>query len=149
MLSISAFLMTTVDACARLARFSWQELAVLAPKPVKNSYFATTIVCAAAAVLLLGNSHARASLWAILMSANQLIAALTLLAATLWLAKNRKPKWMTSVPMLFMFVVAVWALWLILKDSIAIGDLIRTVATGFLLALSVVLIVLAVFRRTK
>lgn len=67
----------------------------------------------------------------------------------MWLAKNRKPKWMTSVPMLFMFVVAVWALWLILKDSIAIGDLIRTVATGFLLALSVVLIVLAVFRRTK
>ena len=40
-------------------------------------------------------------------------------------------------------------MWLILKDSIAIGDLIRTVATGFLLALSVVLIVLAVFRRTK
>ena len=147
LLSISAFLMTTVDACARLARFSWQELAVKAPKPVKNTWVATTVVCAAAAVLLLGNSHARQSLWAILMSANQLIAALTLLAATLWLAKNRKPRWMTFLPMLFMFVVSVWALWLILMNSIAVGDLIRTVATGFLLVLAVVLIVLSVFRR--
>ena len=147
LLSISAFLMTTVDACARLARFSWQELAVRAPKPVKNTYAGTMVVCAAAAVLLLGNSQARESLWAILMSANQLIAALTLLAATLWLAKNRKPRWMTFLPMVFMFLVSVWALWLILLQSLALGDAIRTVATGFLLVLAVVLIVLAVFRK--
>ena len=147
LLSISAFLMTTVDACARLARFSWQELAVWAPKPVKNTYAATTVVCAAAAVLLLGNSHARESLWAILMSANQLIAALTLLAATLWLARNRKPRWMTILPMLFMFVVSVWALWLILLNSISLGDVIRTLATGFLLLLAIVLVVLAVLRK--
>lgn len=147
LLSISAFLMTTVDACARLARFSWQELAVWAPKPVKNTYAATTVVCAAAAVLLLGNSHARESLWAILMSANQLIAALTLLAATLWLARNRKPRWMTFLPMLFMFVVSVWALWLILLNSISLGDVIRTLATGFLLLLAIVLVVLAVLRK--
>lgn len=147
LLSISAFLMTTVDACARLARFSWQELAVWAPKPVKNTYAATTVVCAAAAVLLLGNSHARESLWAILMSANQLIAALTLLAATLWLARNRKPRWMTFLPMLFMFVVSVWALWLILLNSISLGDVIRTLATGFLLLLAIVLVILAVLRK--
>lgn len=148
LLSISAFLMTTVDACARLARFSWQELAVRAPKPVKNTYVGTSVVCGAAAVLLLGNSHARESLWAILMSANQLIAALTLLAATLWLAKNRKPRWMTFLPMLFMFVVSVWALWTILLGSISLGDVIRTVATGFLLVLAVVLVVLAIFPKT-
>ena len=149
LLSISAFLMTTVDACARLARFSWQELAVRAPKPVRNSYVATLVVCSVAAVLLLGNSHARESLWAILMSANQLIAALTLLAATLWLAKNRKPRWMTVVPMLFMFVVSVWALWLIFRQSILIGDVVRGIATGFLLVLAVVLVVLAAFRRQR
>lgn len=162
LLSISAFLMTTVDACARLARFSWQELLGNEELRMKNgecrtvrffcgfsrnTYAATTVVCAAAAVLLLGNSHARESLWAILMSANQLIAALTLLAATLWLAKNRKPRWMTILPMLFMFVVSVWALWLILLNSISLGDVIRTLATGFLLLLAIVLVVLAVLRK--
>lgn len=149
LLSISAFLMTTVDACARLARFSWQELASAAPKPVKNTYVATFVVCGVAAAMLLGNSHARESLWAILMSANQLIAALTLLAATLWLSKNRKPNWMTFVPMLFMLAISVWALWLILMQSVALGDMIRTVATGFLLVLAVVLVYLAVFRGRK
>lgn len=149
LLSISAFLMTTVDACARLARFSWQELAVKAPKPIKNSYAATGVVGAVAAVLLLGNTHARESLWAILMSANQLIAALTLLAATLWLVKNRKPRWMTLLPMAFMFVVSVWALWLLLLSSIDKGDAIRTIATGFLLLLSVILVVFATLGKGK
>lgn len=150
LLSISAFLMTTVDACTRLARFSYQELAASAPKPVKSPLVGTLLVCSVAAALLLGNSHARASLWAILMSANQLIAALTLLAATLWLLKHRRPSWMTFIPMLFMTAVAVWALWLLLLDSIRIGDLIRTLATGFLLVLAVVLVVLSVrMARTK
>ena len=147
LLAISAFLMTTVDACTRLACFSWQELTVRAPKAVNGKLVATTIACAAAAGLLVGKSGARESLWAILMSANQLIAALTLLAVTLWLAKNRKPKWMTLLPMLFMFVVSVWALWLLFMQSIKIGDAIRTAATGFLLVLAVFLVVLAVRRK--
>lgn len=146
MLAISAFLMTTVDACTRLARFSWQELTVHAPKAVNGKFVATTVACAAAAGLLVGKSGARESLWAILMSANQLIAALTLLAATLWLLKNRKPCWMTLLPMLFMFAVSVWALVLLFMKSVAIGDAIRTVATGFLLVLSVVLVFLSAFR---
>lgn len=157
LLSISAFLMTTVDACTRLARFSWQELVKGEKFQASGSRFqvlevfggkafGTVVVCAAAAVLLLGNSNARQSLWAILMSANQLIAALTLLAATLWLVKNRKPRWMTFLPMLFMFVVSVWALWLLFMNSLSVGDMIRTFATGFLLVLAVVLLVFATRR---
>lgn len=149
LLSISAFLMTTVDACTRLARFTWQELAVAAPKPVKSSLTGTLVVCAAAAGLLLGNSHARETLWAILMSANQLIAALTLLAATLWLVKNRRPCWMTFIPMLFMTAVAVYALWLLFCDSLRLGDAIRAAATGLLLVLAVVLVLLATKRTLR
>ena len=163
MLAISAFLMTAVDACTRLARFSWQELLGNEKLRVKNeenrtvsvflgflrnTYVGAFIACAAAAGLLVGKSGARESLWAILMSANQLIAALTLLTATLWLAKNRKPRWITFVPMSFMFVVSVWALWLLFEKSLGEGDAIRTVATGFLLLLSVVLVWFAVFRKT-
>ena len=150
LLAISAFLMTTVDACARLARFSWQELFAAArttertavpawQKGVTNSFVATLIVCLLAAELLLGNTQARASLWAILMSANQLIAALTLLTATMWFIQNRKPCWLTAIPMVFMMVVAAWALAQLFCQSLQTGDVIRIVATGFLLVLAVVL----------
>ena len=56
---------------------------------------------------------------------------------------------MTVVPLLFMFVVSVWALWLIFRQSILIGDVVRGIATGFLLVLAVVLVVLAAFRRQR
>jgi len=155
LLSISAFLMTTVDACARLARFSWQELVGhddrAAGKPsqgfadrlrrgIGNAHVATTIVCLLAAELLLGNAQASKSLWTILASANQLIAALTLLTATMWFVKNRKPSWLTALPMVFMMSVSTWALWSIFRQAISTGDTIRIVATGYLLVLAVVLV---------
>ena len=131
---------------ARSGRF-FASLAVKAPKPVKNTWVATTVVCAAAAVLLLGNSHARQSLWAILMSANQLIAALTLLAASVWLVRNRKPAVLTLVPMAFMLCVSVWSLAILFRQSLAGGDVLRAAATGFLLVLSAVLVMQAALRR--
>ena len=126
LLSVSAFLMTTVDAGTRLARFSWQELvsafrggeekeaatraASPAYKVCHNMYVGTFVVVALAAALLLGNPKAAKQLWTIFASANQLLASLTLLAATLWFIKNRKPCWMTAVPMVLMLGVSSWAL---------------------------------------
>jgi len=161
LLSISAFLMTTVDACTRLARFSWQELvgrdaiAGTRERPslvdklrrwIGNSYVATTIVCLLAAELLLGNAQASKSLWTILASANQLIAALTLLTATMWFVKNRKPSWMTAIPLVFMTGVSTWALWAIFRQALATGDTIRIIATGYLLVLAVVLVSFGSFK---
>ena len=148
LLSISAFLMTTVDACARLGRFSWQELAAAAPAPLRGRSFSTLLVCAAAA-LLWGGMDRPSGLWAILMSANQLIAALTLLAATLHLAKTGRPCWLTFVPMLFMLAVAVWALILLFGHSASQGDPVLSVATGFLLVLAALLVFQAVVRRPR
>jgi len=164
LLSISAFLMTTVDACARLARFSWQELvgrdAVPAAAPRRglvsglraalgNSHVATTIVCLLAAELLLGNAQASKSLWTILASANQLIAALTLLTATMWFARNRRPSWLTAIPLAFMTCVSTWALWAIFRQALATGDTIRIVATGYLLLLAALLISFGTFKLAR
>ena len=145
LLSVAAFLMTSVDAGTRLARFSWQEL-VPKKSAAHNMYVGTFIVCALAAGLLLGNPQAAKQLWTLFASANQLLASLTLLAATLWLAKNKKPSWMTAVPMAFMLSVSSWALGAILLKAVETGDLIRLFASGFLLSLAVVLVVLAVRR---
>ena len=114
-----------------------------------NMYVGTTVVCVLAAGLLLGNPKAAKQLWTLFASANQLLASLTLLTATLWLLRNRKPCWMTAVPMAFMFGVSSWALWSILVSSIQNGQVIRIVASGFLLALAAALIVVTVVKGRR
>jgi len=164
LLSVSAFLMTTVDAGTRLARFSWQELvssggATADPKSggaarggfFHNMYVGTTIVVLLAAGLLLGAPQTSKQLWTIFASANQLLAALTLLAATLWFVKNRRPCWMTAVPMVFMMCVSSIALGMLCWKSFS-GDTtnwVRGGATGFLLTLAVCLVVFAVRSAAK
>ena len=163
LLSVSAFLMTTVDAGTRLARFSWQELVACLPQrksaPTHNSqltthnsqpstlyrifhnmYVGTTIVCVLAASLLLGNPKAAKSLWTIFASANQLLASLTLLTATLWFVRNKKPCWFTLVPMCFMLSVSSYALISIFTAAFGAGDWTRLGATGFLLLVAVALV---------
>ncbi|MBQ8125715.1 MAG: carbon starvation protein A [Kiritimatiellae bacterium] len=160
LLSVSAFLMTTIDSGTRLARFSWQELvgtddAAAKARPaaarvggfVRNMYFGTALVVLLAAGLLLGAVQTSKQLWTIFASANQLLASLTLLAATLWFIRNRKPCWMTAVPMVFMMAVSSWALGSLFWKSFFSGDAIDWVkggATGFLLTLAVVLVVYGV-----
>ena len=124
LLSVSAFLMTSVDSCTRLARFVWQEIwstasskqpsetagAAPAPSPLvrlnKNMYVATSVVIAIGVYLLLLNPAMVANLWTMFASANQMLAALTLLTATLWLLKNRLNFWVVLLPMFFMLVTS-------------------------------------------
>ena len=153
LLSVSAFLMTSVDAGTRLARFGWQELfggtgklpanAGIAKKTFHNMYFATLIVCALGAALLLGSPKTAKQLWTLFASANQLLASLTLLTATLYLVRNHKPCWMTAVPMTLMFGVSTWALGAILVSSFQTGDVIRFVASAGLMLLAAALVVIA------
>lgn len=160
LLSVSAFLMTTVDAGTRLARFSWQELvsafrggeekeaatraASPAYKVCHNMYVGTFVVVALAAGLLLGNPKAAKQLWTIFASANQLLASLTLLAATLWFIKNRKPCWMTAVPMVLMLGVSSWALSAILLKACRGGAWTLAAASAFLILVAVALVCFAV-----
>ncbi len=152
LLSVSAFLMTTVDAGTRLARFSWQELVGSLPGNGKakavahNMYFGTLIVVLLAAGLLLGATETSKQLWTIFASANQLLAALTLLSATLWFARNRKPCWMTAIPMALMLGVSSWALLSILRSAYGAGQWVRFSASAFLLMLAVALVALTIRR---
>jgi len=147
LLSVSAFLMTTVDAGTRLARFSWQELMPAKGGAFRNMYVGTAIVCALVATLLLGSPDTAKQLWTLFASTNQLLASLTLLTATLWFARNRKPCWMTAVPMALMFGVSSWALSSILVSAFSTGQWVRCGASLFLLALAVGIIAVTV-RKT-
>lgn len=146
LLSVSAFLMTTVDAGTRLARFSWQELVGLKKGLISNMYVGTLIVVVLAAGLLLGAAQTSKQLWTIFASANQLLAALTLLAATLWFMRKKKPIWFTGLPMVLMMIVSSIALTTLLWKSFAGPsiDWVKGVATSYLLGLAIVLIVFGV-----
>ena len=154
LLSVSAFLMTSVDAGTRLARFSWQELVAAgggadknpAVKVCHNMYFGTAVVIALVAALLLGNPSAAKSLWTIFASANQLLAALTLLTATLWFIRNNKPCWITLVPMCFMLAVSTYALVSLFMTAFGMGDWTRVGATGFLILVAIALILVSLTR---
>ena len=152
-LSIAAFLMTSVDTATRLARFTWQELfdpsagasgEAAKPRPAwsmifSTMYVATGIVIALVALLLLGDPATAKSLWHIFASSNQLLAALTLLTASLWLIKRRRPCFFTAIPMLFMFAASGYALFSLMRTSTGV----LRVACVILFLMAIALLVLA------
>jgi len=158
-LAISAFMLTTLDTATRLARFTWQELFLPKASPadvgqtpsrcfLANPIVATVISVAAAAALAF--SGGGTALWPVFGASNQLLAALTLLALTLYLLHHRKNFWLALLPMVFMMATTIWALVLLIQSNWT-KNLPLAVASGFLLAMALVLVVLAAgaVRRAK
>ncbi|MBQ0078574.1 MAG: carbon starvation protein A [Eubacterium sp.] len=118
-LTYSAFCLTSLDTATRLARFMFQEFwldsaAGETPSNVTgikkilvNPYFAT-ILTVALGILLGFTGYMK--IWALFGSANQLLAALGLLAVSAWLANAGKKNIMTVIPMFFMLCVTIASL---------------------------------------
>lgn len=145
-LTVSAFALTTLDTCTRLARFTFQEYfedvdhkagQVLA----KNRFIATLIVVVCSVLLL--SSGEFTTLWPIFGSANQLLAALALLAVAVWLIKRKVKPVFVLVPMFFMFAVTLSSLLLFAVQNFNKGIYVLSVLAGLLFLLSLVLIWLA------
>ncbi len=82
-------------------------------------------------------------IWPIFGSANQLLAALALLAITAWLTKSGKKALVTIIPMVLMFIVTLSALGLLIKDYIfsSTPNYILGIIALILLILAIVLII--------
>ncbi|MFW6170140.1 MAG: carbon starvation protein A [Planctomycetota bacterium] len=146
-LTISAFMLTTLDTATRLSRFVWQELFLPAAGqeertrlPVWRHFLAhavpaTLVVVAAAGTLALSGSAW--DIWPVFGASNQLLAALTLLVVTLMLVRRKANFWVALIPMLFMSVITVWALFELLKANLKPeGQTLLVAATGVLLLLA-------------
>lgn len=112
-LAVSAFALTSLDTATRLARFMFQEFFEVKDQPEKKSVFqnrfvATGITVAVGAALTF--SGQTMSIWPVFGSANQLLAALALLALTAWIAYLRKGFLFVMIPMIFMFAVTLTSL---------------------------------------
>lgn len=103
--------LTLTQLALRFARLAISEMAGV--KAFKNIYL-TSIVAAVFTYLLVSPRVIAAGLWgfiwALFGGANQLLAGVTLLVATLWLAKMKKPTIFTGIPTIFMIVTTIVAL---------------------------------------
>ena len=150
-LVLAAFAMTTLDTATRLCRFLFVELSEKEEgKPltivtfVTNRYVAGIIVVGLAAWLALSGGWS--TLWPLFGSANQLMAALALLAGTVWLARMGKDNWFVLYPMIFMLAVTLTALVFMFLKTLAVANILQAIIVVVLFALAIVLVYMAITR---
>lgn len=142
-LAVSAFALTSLDTCCRLSRYLFQEYFDKSKNPkIKrvstNRYLGTLIAVTGGAMLVFSGSAS--ALWPVFGSANQLLAALALLAVSAWLSKKGKKNLFIKIPMIIMFAVTITALVNLAYNNWVSGNYLLFVIALVLLALAVVLI---------
>lgn len=115
-LMVEGFVITSLDAAVRFVRYLleelWQVVWPTAPAFVRNPWFNSAIAVAGMWALAVGNSFS--ALWPIFGSANQLLAALTLITITVWLTLRGMRSWFTIVPAVFMTATTIGSLVILL-----------------------------------
>ena len=150
-LTVSAFALTTLDTCTRLARFTLQEYFEDMPQPAsqviaKNRYLSTIVVVILSILLLVSGEFS--TLWPIFGSANQLLAALALLTIAVWLIRKKIPATFVMIPMFFMFTVTLASLGLFAWKNFQEKGYVLAFIAALLFVLAISLIVLA-FKSLK
>lgn len=125
-LTVSVFCLTSLDTATRLARYMFQEFWLEPGQTYKdadgykrtltNPFVATLITV----ILGIGlGLTGYANIWPLFGAANQLLAALGLLAIATWLGKEGKNNKMFYIPMIFMLVVTITSLCFTIKTNLA------------------------------
>jgi len=116
LLCFATFVFDTLDACTRLARYVLME--ALGWTSPRQALAATAITLVLPLIVVLNGSVTMNGqtmplwrvFWGIFGSSNQLLAALTLLGLTVWLARTRQAWWLTFFPTIFMLAMTIWSL---------------------------------------
>jgi len=123
-LAVSSFVLTTLDTVARLGRLALQELFSSENGKINNTFVAWLLNNkAAASVITLFPAYLLAimgyqNIWALFGAANQLLAALTLIACTLFFKKTGRRIFMLIVPTTIMLIVTFTSLVLSIRRKI-------------------------------
>lgn len=157
-LAVSVFCLTSLDTATRLARYMFQEF-FLEPgqtakdatgykKVLANPYVATAITVVLGVAL---GMTGYTKIWPLFGAANQLLAAIGLLAVCTWLGAVGKNNKMFYIPMVFMLAVTICSLIQTItakltaytSGSADIWALIQALIAVLLVVLSVVLAVIS------
>ncbi len=142
-LAVSAFALTSLDTATRLGRFILQEY--FEPEdPTEKKPFFTNMYAATGVTVVLGGLLAITSwqlIWPIFGSANQLLAALSLMAVAVWLKKIKKGYKMFIFPIVFMFAATLLALIFLGRNNFVAGNWILVIFPIILFILAIILLV--------
>lgn len=163
-LAISAFMMTSLDTAARLGRFLWQEIFMPRQyekaedseelveiknknemagwrKLITNPLLASFLIVGLS--MLMAMSGSAASIWPIFGASNQLMAALTFLAITLYLMFRQKNWFIAFVPMVFMMVMSLWGVAQVVQQQWG-KSLVLVLSGSFLLVMALLMVAVGV-----
>ncbi len=157
-LAVSAFCLTSLDTATHLARYMFQELWIPvgetmesvtgARKFFSNPYVATLITVVIGIVL---GMTGYTIIWPLFGAANQLLAALALLAVCAWLGNAGKNNKMFYIPMVFMLAVTLTSLvqTLYAKGLVLMAGTGDLFSAGVQAVLSAILFILAIVLAVK
>ncbi len=131
---VASFAATTLDTACRLQRYVIEELAGLAPRapllaPLRNKHGATLFAVVTALLIAMipapgqpltwvGAGRGGQILWPLFGATNQLLGGMAFLVIAFHLRRRRRPLAFLLLPMLFMLLMPLWALFL----QMFIGD---------------------------
>jgi carbon starvation protein len=151
-LAVSSFVLTTLDTVARLGRLSFQELFSVDEKENADKLWAKIFKNkAAASIFTLLPAYLLAimgyqSIWALFGAANQLLAALTLIACTLFFKKTKRLFLVLLIPTVIMLAVTYTSLSIsiIKKITLLINGTFNPAVDGIQMCIAVLLLVLGI-----
>ena len=165
-LTYSAFCLTSLDTATRLARFMFQEFwldgtkgetpeNVTGYKKILSNPYVATLITVFLGIMLGLNGYGKS--WALFGSANQLLAALGLLAVATWLGNIGKDNKMFLIPMAFMLVVTIASLWINTTQQVGLisaggadwGPYVQAVLGVIMIVLAIVLAIEGVMTIAK
>lgn len=122
-MAFSTFIFDTIDVATRLGRYILQELFRTTSR--LSSVLSTLGTVIVPAILLAqpngtkpGQPPTYMAFWTLFGTANQLLAALTLMGITVWLHREGRRIWFTFLPCVFVSVITVWSLFLQIRAAL-------------------------------
>jgi carbon starvation protein len=146
-LIVEGFIITTLDSAVRLNRYLFEELwkTLFANPPAYMRKFWFNSGLAVVLMLVIAWTNSYKHIWPLFGSTNQLLAALTLIAVTVWLHTRKRATWFTIIPAVIMIVTTIAALsYKLFTDYIPHYNLLLAAIDILLLILSVGVIRLSI-----
>lgn len=154
-MAFSTFVFDTLDVSLRLGRYIVQELFGLKGRTGAVVGTLATIAVPFVCVMIAPRGSWN-EFWTLFGASNQLLAALSLLAITVWLHQARRRIAFTLLPMLFVLAITLWALSSLVYGNFQASNgfdvrLVNGVASLALISLAIYLVVTAIVkvRREK
>jgi carbon starvation protein len=149
-MAFSTFVFDTVDVSTRLGRYIVQEL-FRWPSRFGAWVGSIATVVLPAYFIAFAPSGSWVKFWTLFGASNQLLAALTLLAITVWLHQRRQQIAFTLLPMLFVLVTTLYALVRLTATSFATAShdpvaMVNGITSAALIALALYLVMRAIVR---